>query len=55
MELHGTDLAQTVIDGMNAEKKMSNKKRAALACKFAELGRYDDAAKALLRNYAASL
>jgi hypothetical protein len=53
MELRGTDWAQDVINGICRDVK-SPKKRAALAAKFAELGRYTDESRQLLRNFAAN-
>jgi hypothetical protein len=50
--LRGTDWAQDVCDGITRDVR-SLPKRAAMARRFADIGRYTDEARQLLRDYAA--
>jgi len=50
--LRGTDWAQDVFDSITADVR-SPAKRAAMATRFADSGRYTEEARKLLRYYAA--
>jgi hypothetical protein len=52
MVLRGEVWAYAVISDLESEKKLSPADRKTLALEFAEMGRYTESAKQVLRDYA---